>query len=172
MDTKKTAVADPPRPSDAFAQVRTADHVTRYTRVGAGRPVVVLDDHSSAETIWPKLVSHLAIERRILIPEVPRTEPRFAAWLRGFIDGMGLPPLTLVAAGDLCLPAIEFALLEPERVERLILIPCGSAEETGLSGALSSTLGSSDVKLLVVRRDAPSTEAISIIETFLAGARS
>ena len=71
---------------------------------------------------------------------------------------MGLPQLTLVAVGDLCVPSIEFTLLEPERIERLVLVPSGRVEETGLSGALSSTLGSADVEMLVVRRDFPSAE--------------
>jgi pimeloyl-ACP methyl ester carboxylesterase len=134
--------------------------------------VIVLDERSGAQTLWPELIDQMARDRRVLIPEVPSAEPRFTAWLRGFIDGMGLPPITLVAVGDLCLSSIEFTLLEPERIERLILVPSGRVEETGLSGALSSTLGSADVEMLVVRRDFPSTEAISIIERFLRGERA
>ncbi len=172
MNATKTAAGNPARPSDSFAQVRTADHITRYTRVGTGRPLIVLDELSGAETLWPELIERLALDKRVLVPEVPHDEPRFTAWLRGFIDGMGLPQLTLLAVGDLCVPAIEFTLLEPERVERLVLVPSGRVEETGLSGALSSTLGSADVEMLVVRRDFPSDEAISVIERFLRGERS
>ena len=172
MDATKTAVGNAARLSNACAQVRTADHITRYTRVGSGRPVIVLDELYSTETLWPELIERLASSRRVLVPEVPPAEPRFAAWLRGFIDGMGLPPATLVAVADLCIPAIEFTLLEPERIERLILVPSGRVEETGLSGALSSTLGSADVEMLVVRRDFPSSDAISIIDRFLRAERS
>ena len=58
----------------------------------------------------------------MILPELPTAEPRFHAWFRGFVDGMGLPPMTLVAVGDLCVPALEFALLEPERIQRLLLV--------------------------------------------------
>jgi hypothetical protein len=172
VNATKTAAGNAARLSDSFAQVRTADHITRYTRVGTGRPVLVLDERSAAETLWPGLIDRLALERRVLVPEVPADEPRFTAWLRGFIDGMGLPQLTLVAVSDLCVPSIEFTLLEPERIERLVLVPSGRVEETGLSGAISSTLGSADVEMLVVRRDFPSAEAILVIERFLRGERS
>ena len=172
MDATKTAVGNPARLSDNCAQVRTADHITRYTRVGSGRPVIILDAPSRSQTLWPDLIDQMALTRRVLVPEVITAEPRFTAWLRGFIDGMGLPPATIVAVGDLCLPSIEFTLLEPERVERLILVPSGGVEETGLTGVLTSTLGSADVEMLVVRRDFPANDAISIIERFLRGDRS
>jgi pimeloyl-ACP methyl ester carboxylesterase len=152
--------------------VRTADHVTRYARIGSGRPVLILDELPFATTFWPGLVDRLAEERRVILPEVPSTEPRFAAWLRGFIDGMGLPPMTVVATGDLCLPSIEFALLEPERLVNLVLVPAGAAEETGLSGVLTSTLSPAGVKMLVIRRDFTSENAISMIDQFLDGERS
>jgi len=163
------AVGKAARPFDGCAQVRTADHVTRYARIGSGRPVLVLDEVPFAATFWPGLVERFAERRRVILPEVPTRESRFAAWLRGFIDGIGLPRLTLVAAGDLCFPSIEFALLEPDRLENLILVPAGSVEETGLSGVLTSTLSSSDVRMLVIRRDCASEDAVSIIERFLDG---
>ena len=172
MDATKTAVGNPARLSDNRAQVRTADHITPYTRVGSGRPVIILDAPSRSQTLWPDLIDRMALTRRVLVPEVTTAEPRFTAWLRGFIEGMGLPPATIVAVGDLCLPSIEFTLLEPERVERLILVPSGGVEETGLTGVLTSTLGSADVEMLVVRRDFPANDAISIIERFLRGDRS
>jgi len=172
VDATKTAVGNPARLSDNCAQVRTADHITRYTRVGSGRPVIILDAPSRSQTLWPDLIDQMALTRRVLVREVITAETRCTAWLGGFIDGMGLPPATIVAVGDLCLPSIEFTLLEPERVERLILVPSGGVEETGLTGVLTSTLGSADVEMLVVRRDFPANDAISTIERFLRGDRS
>jgi pimeloyl-ACP methyl ester carboxylesterase len=166
------AVENAASPFDGCAQVRTADHVTRYVRFGSGRPVLILDEAPLAATVWPGLVDTLALQNRVILPEVPATELRFSAWLRDFIDGMGLPPATLVAIGDLCLLAIEFALLEPDRLENLVLVPAGRAEETGLSGVLTSTLSSADMGMLVIRREVTAGEAISIIERFLGTKRS
>jgi pimeloyl-ACP methyl ester carboxylesterase len=169
VDTASPAVADTARSSDSFAQVRSADYTTRYIRVGAGQPVVIVDVAMDAGALWPELVSRLADAGRVILPEVQGSSDRFSAWLRSFLDGMGLPPVTLVATSELCLSALEFALLEPERVKRLILVPGGRAEETGLTSIMTPSTGVSSVTMLVVRRDFPAGEAIPLIERFLRG---
>ena len=166
MNTALTAVADTARP-DAFAQVRSADYTTRYIRVGAGQPVVIVDATMDARSLWPELIGRLAEGGRVILPEVQGGHDRFAGWLRSFLDGMGLPPVTLVGTGELCLAALEFALLEPERVRRLVLVPAGSAEETGLASILTPSIGVSSVSMLVVRRDCPPADAVPLIERFL-----
>lgn len=169
MDSALTAAPDAARPSDSFAQVRSADYTTRYIRVGAGQPVIVVDATMSPESLWPDLIGRLTDGRRLIIPEVQGGPDRFTPWLRSFLDGMGLPPVILVAAGDLCLASLEFALLEAERVERLLLVPSGSAEETGLVSVMTPSVGSKTVAMLVIRRDCPAEEAIPLIERFLRG---
>ena len=169
MDTAFTAVPDPARSSDSFAQVRSADYTTRYIRVGAGQPVVIVDATMDPGALWPELIGRLAEGGRVILPEIQDGGDRFTPWLRSFLDGMGLPPVTLVATGELCLSALEFALLEPERVRRLVLIPAGSAEETGLTSVITPSVGASSVAMLVVRRDCPPGDAIPLIERFLRG---
>jgi pimeloyl-ACP methyl ester carboxylesterase len=164
------------RPFGNCAQVRAADHVTRYTRCGSGHPVLLLypiePDVAEAEcaAIWADLVDRLAQHRRVIVPEIPTTGSRFATWLRGFIDGIGLPALTLVAAGPACMPALEFVLTDPERVERLVLIPVGGAEETGLVAVLTPVVGAAAIPMMVVRRDQPAGDAVAVVERFLGGA--
>ena len=167
MDTALTAVADTARLSDSFAQVRSADYTTRYIRVGAGQPVVIVDATMDSGSLWPELIGRLAEGRRVIVPEVQGGHDRFVAWLRSFLDGMGLPPVTLIATGELCLAALEFTLLEPERVRRLVLVPAGRTEETGLTSVMTPSVGVSTVAMLVVRRDTPPADAIPLIEQFL-----
>lgn len=164
-----TAAPDAARLSDSFAQVRSADYTTRYIRVGAGQPVIVVDATMSPGSLWPELIGRLADGRRLIIPEVNGGHDRFAPWLRSFLDGMGLPPVTLIATGELCLRSLEFALLESERVERVVLVPSGAADETGLAGVMTPSIGTRSVSVLIVRRDCPSTQAIPLIERFLKG---
>jgi pimeloyl-ACP methyl ester carboxylesterase len=163
------AVATTASPYDSRAQVRTADHTTRYSRIGTGRPVLVLDAQGFAATLWLELIERLAQHHRVIVPEVPVAEPRFSAWLRGFVEGMGLPPMTLVAAGDLCLRSLEYALLDPERIERLVLVPSGGGDETGLAGVLTPSVGAADIAILILRRDCAAAEAIPALERFLRG---
>jgi pimeloyl-ACP methyl ester carboxylesterase len=167
VDTALTAVPDTDR-SDSFAQVRSADYTTRYIRVGAGQPVLILDETMSPSSVWPELIGRLAEGRRVILPEVHGGH-RFVAWLRSFLDGMGLPPVTLIATGELCVPSLEFVLLEPERIERLVLVPAGGAEETGLATVMTPSLGVVSVSMLVVRRDNPAPHAVPLIERFVRG---
>ena len=169
MDTALTAVADTARLSESFAQVRSADYTTRYIRVGAGEPVIIADATMNPGALWPELVSRLADGRRVILPEVHGGQDQFTPWLRSFLDGMGLPPVTLIATGELCLSALEFALLDPERVRRLILVPVGRAQETGLTSVMTPSDGGPAVSMLVVRRDCPAADALRMIERFLRG---
>lgn len=169
MDTASTAVRDTAQPSESFAQVRSADYTTRYIRVGAGEPVVIVDATMNPDALWPELVGRLADGRRVILPEVHAGQDRFTPWLRSFLDGMGLPPVSLIAAGELCLSGLEFALLEPDRVRRLVLVPAGRAEETGLTSVMTPSVGASSVSMLVVRRDCSGADAIPMIDRFLRG---
>jgi pimeloyl-ACP methyl ester carboxylesterase len=169
VDSALTAVPDAARPFDSFAQVRSADYTTRYVRVGAGQPVLIVDVTMNSSSLWPELIGRLAEGRRVILPEVQGGGDRFGAWLRSFLDGMGLPPVTLVATNELCVAALEFALLEPDRIARLVLVPAGSAEATGLVSVITPSLGAASVSMLVVRRDCPTAEAVVLIDRFLRG---
>src|SRR4051812_46201644 len=108
-----------------WAQVRAADHSTRYQRfgAGAGTPVVILLPAASEANVWPELFDSLAEQRRVYLPDLPDESGAFAARMCAFLDGVGLAPVTVIAPGSFCVPALEFALLEPERVARLVLVP-------------------------------------------------
>jgi hypothetical protein len=150
--------------------VRVAEHVTRYVRRGVGRPVVVLrtgeEDNSE---LWPELVDTLAARCRVILPEAPGANAGFVSWMRGFLEGVGLLPVTLIAAGPFCVPALEFALLDQERLVGLVLVPHGRAEETGLSGALGTAAQTRALPVLVVRRECPAAAALALVERLLAG---
>lgn len=108
---------------------------TPYHRAGRGAPVVVLaaDDPGIANA----LLATLARQFRIIAPDIPTrrssapsTHPSFPTWLRGFLDGLGLARVALVAEAHFGAAALAFALLEPERVDRLAVIFDAAAEPT------------------------------------------
>jgi hypothetical protein len=148
------------------AEVRVADLVTRYVRRGAGRPVVVLRAHEDADALWPELLDAVASRGRVLIPDVLAPDASFVAWVRGFLDGLGLPSVALVATGRFCVPALELALLDPDRLDALVLVPRGRSEETGLSGVLGGG-ERPGIPLLVLRREASADEAVRLIGAHL-----
>jgi hypothetical protein len=52
-------------------------------------------------------------------------------------------------------------------VERMVLVPAGTASETGLDGTLATSLAGVAVPLLVVRRGLSASEAIPLVRQFL-----
>jgi hypothetical protein len=154
--------------STTFAEVRAHDQLMRYHRAGAGRPVVVLRA-ASDDSLWPELNACLAVAFRVLTPEVPAADGDIARWLGGFLEGVGLDRVTLIAADDFCLPALELVLLGADQVERLVLIPSGHTPDTGLDGTLATSLDGASVPLLIVRRGLPVADALPALMKFLPG---
>jgi hypothetical protein len=151
-----------------WAEVRTHDRVIRYQRSGAGQPVVALVCPDS-EALWPELIDTLGARGRLIVPEPPPRDTGIGSWLADFLEGLGLAGATLIAAADYCIPALELALLGTDQIARLVLVPDGDVEQTGLDGTVAASVGTVSVALLVVRRGVPPSEAIELVVRFLAG---
>jgi pimeloyl-ACP methyl ester carboxylesterase len=160
------------QPASTLAEVRAHDQVMRYHRAGVGRPLVLLRAAAGRESVWPELDAHLVARFRVLTPDVPPDCGDVAAWMRDFLEGVGLDRVRLVAAEPCCLAALELALLAPDQIERLVLVPGGLAGETGLDGTLATTLAGVSVPLLVVRRGLSAAEAFPMLRNFLDRERS
>ncbi len=156
------------RPPETWAEVRAHDHVMRYRRSGVGRAVLVLRSADEPEPLWPELADALAARFRVIIPEMPAAAD-VAAWLTDFLEGLGTASVAVVAAEPFCIPALELALLDADQVARLVLVPGGQAEETGLDGALATTTRGASMPLLVVRRGLSAGEALPLVMCFLTG---
>ena len=151
--------------TETLAEVRAHDRVMRYRRAGAGRPLIIL--RGSADALWPELDAHLVTRHRVVTPALPPDCADLAAWVGGFLEGVGLERVTLIATDPCCLAALELALLDGQRIERLVLVPSGTAAETGLDGALATSLAGVSVPLLVVRRGLGAPDAMRLLRDFL-----
>jgi pimeloyl-ACP methyl ester carboxylesterase len=154
-------------PIAPLAEVRAHDRVMRYRREGAGRPLVVLRTASGAGAVWPELDAQLAARFRVITPEIPAGCTDVARWLVGFLEGLGIDRVVLVATDACCLAAIELVLLDAAQIDRLVLLPAGLVGETGLDGTLATTLAGVSVPLLVVRRGLSASEALPLLSRFL-----
>ena len=154
-------------PADSYAEVRAHDQVMRYRRAGTGRPLLVLRSSLQPHPLWAELDETLIGAFRVLTPDVPATGVDAAAWMRGFLEGVGLERVTIIADDSLCITALELALLNADQVERMVLVPAGTASETGLDGTLATSLAGVAVPLLVVRRGLSASEAIPLLTQFL-----
>jgi pimeloyl-ACP methyl ester carboxylesterase len=158
-------------PAVSLAEVRAHDQVMRYHRAGAGRPLVLLRAAAS-DALWPELEEQLVARYRVLTPELPPDCADVAAWVKDFLEGVGLDRVLVVATDPCCLSALELALLGAQQIERLVLVPGGLAGETGLDGTLATTYQGVPVPLLVVRRGLSAPEALPLFQQFLEPGRS
>ena len=169
------------RPHDPVvvrAQVQAAGVTTRYARVGCGPPLVLLDLAGDAEA--HPLVRALGARLRVIVPErwsAPGLDggshpPRpLTTWLGPLLDGLGLPRVSLLAAGELAVPALAFALVESARVERLVLLEGGAVDLSAPVEALVGRLEPArpDLLLLDATAGAAGTPALEAILSFLCG---
>ena len=155
--------------TESWAEVRAHDHVMRYRRSGTGGAVLVLRASGAPDPLWPELADTLASRFRVIAPEVPASGVDVAAWLTTFLEGLGCAGVAVVAADQFCMPALELALLDRDRVARVVLVPWGASEETGLDGVLGTTAREGSVPLLVVRRGLAAAEALPLVTSFLGG---
>jgi pimeloyl-ACP methyl ester carboxylesterase len=126
-------------PEVVRCEVRAAGVATRYARAGSGRPVLVLGLSDGTE-LHP-LARELGRDLRVIAPERwsgpggyagDRPPLPLAAWLGPFLEGLGVPNVTLVASSELAFPALAFALGETARVDGLVLVHDGVAPSAAI----------------------------------------
>jgi hypothetical protein len=155
------------------AEVRDGGFATRYRTGGAGAPVVLLGDSSLPD----EAVSALIARFRLIVPEVPRAAElagrAFSAWLRGFLDGLGLGEVALVAEPAQGVAALTFAMLDCGRVTRLVLLVADGADPLAPAGVIRDGLADTAQPLLLVRFDEvagqPSGRTVGELVRFLDG---
>jgi pimeloyl-ACP methyl ester carboxylesterase len=144
------------------AVVQTTDTETVYRRAGKGVQILLLVAGSGSGTLQRTLLHTLAEHFRVFAPRFPprangalpaadgTTGAEVSTWLRDLIDGLGLERPSIVADERLGIAALSFALLDPERVDRLVML-CRDAAQPGYpQDALDDTLSRSGRPLLVL----------------------
>ncbi|HSQ32832.1 MAG TPA: alpha/beta hydrolase [Gemmatimonadaceae bacterium] len=127
-------MSNPIPPDVVRACVVAGDLNTHYYRAGRGEPLLLLADD---ESLRSGLLAGIPRQLRVLAPDSPASvfsesaEPGdFAAWLRSFLDALGLQRVTLVADAGFAAMALGFARTESERVTRLVVLQRGSRDES------------------------------------------
>ena len=154
--------------SGKCCEVRVGDHVTRYVRRGSGSPVVVVGANADRNGVWAPLVDALAGSHRLVIPQLPPSEPDMASWLRSFIEGVGLSSVALIAGGRTQTEAISLAAGDDFTIRKLVLV--GDSESIGANGAsLDSKASTSDSsRTLRVLANWQPGEAVERVQRFIA----
>jgi hypothetical protein len=157
------------RTTESWAEVRAHGRVIRYRRSGLGPTLLLLDPPDQSELLWPELLEALDTGFRLIVPEPPPTEADVACWLATFLEGLGVPEVSVLAGGCFCIPALELALSPGDQVARLVLVPAGSGAGEARGGTLDTVNRQVAVPLLVVRRDQPADGIVPLVTRFLRG---
>ena len=162
----KPPVSDTSRSQESWAEVRAHDTVMRYRRSGAGRSILVLRS-SDATSPWPELLDGLRRGYRLIDPEPPAGDADVAAWLGGFLEGLGTSTVRIVADDRFCIPVLELALRESDQITRMVLVAAGPSMPDAARGVLETAMGHAPVPLLVLRGGHAADDVISLITDFL-----
>jgi pimeloyl-ACP methyl ester carboxylesterase len=139
----------------------------RYRRTGVGPTVLLLHSPDGPNPIWPEVLEVVGSGARLIVPEPPNENTEVESWLSALLDGLGLSKVTVVASDDFCIAALERALLEPDRIARVLLVCRGRGSDGAINGAIDSSPSLARVPLLMVRRDHPADEIVPLVERFL-----
>jgi hypothetical protein len=148
------------------AEVRVGEHVTRYVRRGTGPSVVVVGADAQASPVWSPLVEQLVGTHRVVVPQQPPEGADVGTWLRGFIEGIGLTAIVLIAGGAATAASLDLTASDDFTVRRLVLLP--TAGENGDTPDAGRVDGQTAVdRMLWVLPDWTTADALQRIESFI-----
>ena len=148
------------------AEVRVGEHVTRYVRRGTGPSVVVVGADAQASPVWSPLVEQLVGTHRVVVPQQPPEGADVGTWLRGFIEGIGLTAIVLIAGGAATAASLDLTASDDFTVRRLVLLP--TAGENGHTPAAGRVDGQTAVdRMLWVLPEWTTADALQRIESFI-----
>lgn len=153
--------------TDSWSEVRARESVTRYRRSGAGQAILLLDG-AAGSSLWPELMHVLGANFRLIVPELAPGSSSQATALAEFLEGLGMMSVSVVAASDYAIPALELALRGVDQVSRLVLVPDGDSDDP-TSASFVTAAGPASVPLLIVWRGSDAAEAVPAIRRFVDG---
>lgn len=158
--------AEPPLAAPAIdAVVLTGPTETPYRRAGSGLPVLLLSG-TGGEISGGQLFRELSDQFRVIAPRMPATARErsialpLSSWLRDLIDGLGLVRPNLVAEEAFGIAALRFAMMDPERVGRLVIVCHDHTDPAAPYDGLSDVLEHPGHSLLLLRADAGAEGAL------------
>ncbi|MFN8470223.1 MAG: alpha/beta hydrolase [Caldilineaceae bacterium] len=119
---------------------------TTYLSAGSGPPVVCIHGAAAGAVTWYKSIAVLAKHFRVIVPDVvgygesdkPKAaydRPYFAAWLCEFLIALGIQRAHIMGNSQGGAIGLQFALENPDRVEKLVLVDSGALGKGMPAGA-------------------------------------
>ena len=138
------------------AEVRVGEHVTRYVRRGTGPSVVLVGADADTDPVVLPLITTLAPNHRLIVPQTPSADD-LATWLRGFIEGIGLSEITLIAGNQPASAAVDLVAVDDFTIGKLVV----------LAGASNANGKHSSERILWVDPGWSTDDAVSRVARFI-----
>ncbi len=140
--------------------VRAGTIQTSYLEAGAGPDLLLIHGAGGGAVNWYEVIGPLSARFRIIAPDVvgfgesdkpsaPYDRPFFAAWLRDFVDAIGVQDVCLVGSSQGGAISLQFAHDYPDRVKRLVLLNAGA------TGNWDAKSGVSEFLILMLQHTLP-----------------
>lgn len=119
------------------SEVTSGPIKTAYLSVGDGQPVVLLHGAGAGAVTWRTVMGSLSAQFHVIAPDIvgygesdkpsaSYDRPYFSAWFGDFLDRLGLQKTSIVGSSQGGAIALQFAIENPERVEKLVLVDSGA----------------------------------------------
>jgi len=110
---------------------------TAYLSAGEGQPVICLHGAGAGAVTWYPSIGAMAKCFHVIAPDIvgygesekpdaPYDRPYFAAWLKDFLQSLGTKKAHIVGLSQGGAIALQFALENPQMVEKLVLVDSGA----------------------------------------------
>jgi pimeloyl-ACP methyl ester carboxylesterase len=167
-------------PAIIEATVHTPHSATVYRRAGRGAPVLLLAGRQARARLEAELMPVLAAHFLAIAPETDGANAAAsgaaeAGRLRDLIDGLGLERPSIVVDETFGVAALGFAIADPERVRRLIVLCRDRDALNGFGESVDDALARAGHRFLLLRTNATNapelltTEARAGLLRFLSG---
>lgn len=110
---------------------------TEYLSAGDGYPVICLHGAGAGAVTWYPSIGAIAKTFNVIAPDIvgygesdkpdaAYDRPYFSAWLRDFLDSLGIDRAHIVGLSQGGAIALQFVIENPQMVEKLVLVDSGA----------------------------------------------
>jgi pimeloyl-ACP methyl ester carboxylesterase len=109
---------------------------TVYLSAGTGNPVICLHGAGAGAVTWYPSIGAISESFRVFVPDIvgygdsdkpcaPYDRPYFSKWLNDFLIKMKIPKAHIVGLSQGGAIALQFAIDNPEKVDKIVLVDSG-----------------------------------------------
>lgn len=134
------------------AEVRAYGRVFTYWHMGRGTPVLLLASPVGSWRMAHELLDGLAAHFRLIVPDTAPAGTALECWLAGFLDGLGVRDVGVVADGSFQTAVSDLVSRDPGQIGQVVVVVDEAFHPAGSDTGFRPVAGLMDVPILQVTR--------------------